>query len=147
MLLHGNTIIHIRSKREETSAFETLVLTRRLFQTFRESNYQECFRLLPEFSFLPIRPEQVSKYASDAGNLHIAIKEKLPQMVRIAGIAISEVMQERRAIQRTPTAASMISSSSQELKTRLHSLALYAGYVKIIPENVATELNILLNAV
>lgn len=139
--------VDIRSKREETSAFETLVLTRRLFQTFRESNYQECFRLLPEFSFLPIRPEQVSKYASDAGNLHIAIKEKLPQMVRIAGIAISEVMQERRAIQRTPTAASMISSSSQELKTRLHSLALYAGYVKIIPENVATELNILLNAV
>ena len=138
--------VDIRSKREETNAFETLVLTRSLFNAFRESNYQECFRLLPEFTFLPIRPEQVSKYASDAGSLHIAIKEKLPQMVRIAGIAISEVMQERRAIQRTPTASSMISSSTQELKTRLHSLALYAGYVKIIPENVATELNILLNA-
>lgn len=78
-------------------------------------------------------------------DLHIAIKEKLPQIVKIAGISISQVMQERRAVERTPSAASMISSTSQELKTRLHSLAQYAGYVKIIPNNVATELNILLN--
>ncbi|QDZ20810.1 Nup93/Nic96 nucleoporin [Chloropicon primus] len=143
--LEGQADVDIRSKREETNAFEMLILTRKLFQAFKESNYKECFQLLPEFAFLPIRSEQVSKYASDAGNLHIAIKEKLPQIVKIAGIAISEMMQERRAIQRTPTAASMISSSTQELKMRLHSLALYAGYVKIIPENVATELNIILN--
>ena len=143
--LEGQGDVDIRSKREETSAFETLILTRKLFHAFRASNYKECFQLLPEFSFLPIRPEQVSKYASDAGSLHIAIKEKLPQIVKIAGISISQVMQERRAVERTPSAASMISSTSQELKTRLHSLAQYAGYVKIIPNNVATELNILLN--
>ena len=119
----------------------------KLFDAFRSANYKECFGLLPDFAFLPIRPEQVSKYASDAGTLHIAVKEKLPQIVRIAGIAISEVMQERRAVQRTPAAATMISSSSQELKTRLHSLALYAGYVKIIPENVATELSLILNGI
>ena len=145
--LDGQAEIDIRSKREETAAFETLILTRKLFDAFRSANYKECFGLLPDFAFLPIRPEQVSKYASDAGALHIAVKEKLPQIVRIVGIAISEVMQERRAVQRTPAAATMISSSSQELKTRLHSLALYAGYVKIIPENVATELSLILNGI
>ena len=143
--LESQQEVDIRSKREEVGAFETLLLARKLFRAFREGAYKECFGLLPEFSFLPIRPEQVSKFASDAGGLHIAVKEKLPQIVKIAGIAISEVMQERRATQRTPTAASMISSSSQELKTRLHALALYSGYVKIIPESVATELNIILN--
>jgi len=143
--LEGQADVDIRSKREESSAFETLILARKLFQCFRAAAYKDCYQLLPDFAFLPIRPEQVSKYASDASALHLAIKEKLPQIVKIAGIAISEVMQERRSSQRTPTAASMISSSSQELKTRLHSLALFAGFVRFIPENVATELNILLN--
>mmetsp|Transcript_4068 Transcript_4068/g.10400 ORF Transcript_4068/g.10400 Transcript_4068/m.10400 type:complete len:358 (+) Transcript_4068:1-1074(+) len=143
----------LAAKKEEIFAFQTLCLTRKLFDLFRESRHGECFQLLAEFTFLPIRTEQVSKYASDASNLHIAVKEKLPQVVKIAGATISELMQERRAIQVqqqhmvTPSSHGHDGSSSHELRTRLHSLALYAGYVKIIPENIATELNILLNTV